>query len=163
MRKEYLVLIGGIASIFLIFILIFSLDIFSKINFNLPQLPQTSQQIQTKKDEEKSKEPGKNSIQPVNLTKVENTFYSNFELNLNNEKIGEKNVIFLKKNEIVTITFKAEDKDYEIFIEGYNLNLKISKGETKILQFQTVNEGNFSLLCQNCKNKNLGDIIIKNE
>jgi hypothetical protein len=72
-----------------------------------------------------------------------------------------KKKFMLKKNEILTLNFKALDKDYEIFIDGYNLFHKISKGESKTFQFQALNSGTFDIICLSCKNKKIGSIIIE--
>jgi hypothetical protein len=134
MKKFLLPLL--ILFIFLLIFLVFLFDLPSKISFKTNQ-----KKIETKE----------NIIQ---RTEIENVSYSFGDYLLEKEKLNEEK-IYAKKNEILTLNFKALDKDYEIFINGYNLFNKIPKGESKTFQFQALNSGTFDIICLNCKNKKL--------
>jgi hypothetical protein len=128
--------------IFILIFLVFIFDLPSKISFKTPQ---------------KETETKENKIQ---RTEIENISYSFGDYLLEKEKLNEEK-IYAKKNEILTLNFKALDKDYEIFIDGYNLFHKIPKGESKTFQFQALNSGTFDIICLSCKNKKIGSIIIE--
>ena len=128
--------------IFLLIFLVFVFDLPSKISFKTNQ-----KEIETKANK-------------IQRTEIENVSYSFGDYLLEKEKLNEEK-IYAKKNEILTLNFKALDKDYEIFIDGYNLFHKISKGESKTFQFQALNSGTFDIICLNCKNKKIGSIIIE--
>lgn len=128
--------------IFLLIFLVFVFDLPSKISFKTNQ-----KEIETKANK-------------IQRTEIENVSYSFGDYLLEKEKLNEEK-IYAKKNEILTLNFKALDKDYEIFIDGYNLFHKISKGESKTFQFQALNSGAFDIICLNCKNKKIGSIIIE--
>jgi len=128
--------------IFLLIFLVFVFDLPSKISFKTNQ-----KEIETKANK-------------IQRTEIENVSYSFSDYLLEKEKLNEEK-IYAKKNEILTLNFKALDKDYEIFIDGYNLFHKISKGESKTFQFQALNSGAFDIICLNCKNKKIGSIIIE--
>ncbi len=130
--------------IFLLIFLVFVFELPSKISFKTSQ-----KKVETQKDKIQRKE-------------IENVSYSFGDYLLEKEKLNEEK-IYAKKNEILTLNFKALDKDYEIFINGYNLFHKISKGESKTFQFQALNSGTFDIICENCKNKKIGSIIIEND
>ena len=128
--------------IFLLIFLVFVFDLPSKISFKTQQ-----KEIKTKANK-------------IQRTEIENISYSFGDYLLEKEKLNEEK-IYAKRNEILTLNFKALDKDYEIFIDGYNLFHKIPKGETKTFQFQALNSGAFDIICLNCKNKKIGSIIIE--
>lgn len=48
------------------------------------------------------------------------------------------------------INFTASDKDYDIVFPSYNMKATARKGETKVLEFQAVQEGDFTFYCQLC-------------
>jgi len=128
--------------IFLLIFLVFIFDLPSKISFKTHQ-----KEIETKANK-------------IQKTEIENISYSFGDFLLEKEKLNEEK-IYAKKNEILTLNFKALDKDYEISIDGYNLFHKIPKGESKTFQFQALNSGAFDIICLNCKNKKIGSIIIE--
>jgi hypothetical protein len=140
MKKFMLPLL--ILFIFLLIFLVFVFDLPSKISFKTNQ-----KEIETKANK-------------IQRTEIENVSYSFSDYLLEKEKLNEEK-IYAKKNEILTLNFKALDKDYEIFIDGYNLFHKIPKGESKTFQFQALNSGTFDIICLNCKNKKIGSIIIE--
>ncbi|GBD34731.1 hypothetical protein HRbin35_00475 [bacterium HR35] len=153
MKREYLIFLVGIIIVVLIFVLVFYFDIFSIISFKLPQKVKTSSKETIKVEETKI-------VQPSSSVKINETNYQNFNLDLENESLGEKNTIKASLNDVLTLNLTAKDKNYEIFIENYNLSSKIKKEETKTIQFQALEEGSFKIICNNCKNKLLGYIII---
>lgn len=67
-------------------------------------------------------------------------------------------------DDTIHINFTAVDKDYDIVFPSYNMKQTAKKGETKVLQFQAVQEGSFTYYCQMCGGENgptKGSIIIK--
>ena len=136
-----------------IFILVFYFDIFSKFSFKLPQSNKIISRESSKEKEEKI-------IQPSEEVEINKINYQNFNLILEDESLGEKNTIKASLNSILTLNLIAKDKTYEVLIDGYNLFSEIKKGETKTIQFQALREGDFKIICNNCKNKILGYIII---
>ncbi|MFA5131426.1 MAG: cupredoxin domain-containing protein [Patescibacteria group bacterium] len=67
-------------------------------------------------------------------------------------------------NDTMHINFSAVDKDYDIVFPSYNMKGVIKKGETKPMQFQASQEGNFVFYCDSCgglKSAATGSIIIK--
>ncbi len=153
MRKEYLIFLLGITLVAFIFILVFYFDIFSKFSFKLPQSNKIISRESSKEKEEKI-------IQPSEEVEINKINYQNFNLILEDESLGEKNTIKASLNSILTLNLIAKDKTYEVLIDGYNLFSEIKKGETKTIQFQALREGDFKIICNNCKNKILGYIII---
>ena len=144
MKSKIIFIFSGFLIIALFIFFVFVIDLPSKIYF------------------ETSKKPTEREENKVERAEIENVKYVTSDYFLENEKLNQEK-IYLKEKEIVTLNFKALDKDYEIFIEGYNLFHQIKKGETKIFQFQAVKGGSFDIICQNCRNKKIGVIIIENE
>jgi hypothetical protein len=66
------------------------------------------------------------------------------------------------QNDILSIKLTALDQDYDFYLEGYNLQVKAKKGETKIIEFQASNLGVYNFYCSLCstKEKPAGKIII---
>lgn len=50
----------------------------------------------------------------------------------------------------IHINFTAADKDYDIVFPSYNMKQTAKKGETKVLEFQALQEGDFTYYCQLC-------------
>jgi hypothetical protein len=50
----------------------------------------------------------------------------------------------------IHINFTAVDKDYDIVFPSYNMKTTALKGQTKILEFQAIQEGNFTYYCEMC-------------
>jgi heme/copper-type cytochrome/quinol oxidase subunit 2 len=80
---------------------------------------------------------------------------------------GENGTIFpvnfrAYQNDVINIRFTAVDQDYDFSIEGYNLQVKAKKGETKTIEFQTLNLGVYNFYCSLCstKEKPAGKIIV---
>ncbi|GIW67490.1 MAG: hypothetical protein KatS3mg096_358 [Candidatus Parcubacteria bacterium] len=64
------------------------------------------------------------------------------------------------QNDIINIKLTAVDKDYELRLEGYNLEVKAQKGETKTIEFQVLNPGVFNLYCSECRTEKVGNVIV---
>jgi heme/copper-type cytochrome/quinol oxidase subunit 2 len=66
------------------------------------------------------------------------------------------------QNDVINIKLTAIDQNYDFFLEGYNLQMKVKKGETKTIEFQALNLGVYNFYCSLCstKEKPAGKIII---
>jgi heme/copper-type cytochrome/quinol oxidase subunit 2 len=66
------------------------------------------------------------------------------------------------QNDVINIKLTAVDQDYDFFLEGYNLQVKAKKGETKTIEFQALNLGVYNFYCSLCstKEKPAGKIIV---
>jgi heme/copper-type cytochrome/quinol oxidase subunit 2 len=80
---------------------------------------------------------------------------------------GENGTIFpvnfrAYQNDIINIKLTAVDQDYDFSLEGYNLQVKAKKGETKTVEFQALNLGVYNFYCSLCstKEKPAGKIIV---
>lgn len=63
----------------------------------------------------------------------------------------------------IHVNFNAVDKDYDIVFPSYNMKQTATKGQTKILEFQAVQEGSFTYYCEMCGGANgptKGSIVI---
>ena len=101
----------------------------------------------------------KEAAQSAPQTKSKTKF---FEIKGENKGISPNNFI-VYKNDILNIKLTALDGDYDFFLEDYNLNLKANKGETKTIEFQTVNIGKFNIYCFLCSSKEepAGTLIVR--
>lgn len=50
----------------------------------------------------------------------------------------------------IHVNVTASDKDYDIVFPSYNMKGTIRKGETKVMEFQAVQEGDFTFYCEMC-------------
>lgn len=78
---------------------------------------------------------------------------------------GEKGIISpsmfrVYQNDIINIKLTAIDQDYDFKLEGYNLEIKVKKGETKTIEFQALNPGVFNFYCSLCKTEKMGNVIV---
>lgn len=64
------------------------------------------------------------------------------------------NKIIVGLGDIVHINFTAVDKDYDIVFPSYNMKQTARSGQTKILEFSAMAEGNFSYYCELCGGPN---------
>lgn len=66
------------------------------------------------------------------------------------------------QNDILNIKLTSVDKDYDFRLEGYNLEIKAGKGETKTIEFQATNIGRYPFYCSLCASQNqpAGHIIV---
>jgi len=74
--------------------------------------------------------------------------------------------IIARVGDTVHINFTAVDKDYDIVFPNYRMSQVAKKGQTKILEFQAQQEGDFLYYCQACGGPNsqtVGHIIIVNK
>ena len=60
------------------------------------------------------------------------------------------NKIIARIGDTVHVNFTAVDKDYDIVFPSYNMNQTAKKGQTKILEFQALQEGSFTYYCSSC-------------
>ena len=58
--------------------------------------------------------------------------------------------IIARVGDTVHVNFTAVDKDYDIVFPSYNMKQTAKKGQTKILEFQAVEEGSFLYYCNAC-------------
>ena len=71
--------------------------------------------------------------------------------------------IIARVGDTVHVNFTAVDKDYDIVFPSYNMKQVAKKGQTKILEFQAVEEGSFLYYCNACggeTSNTKGSIII---
>lgn len=71
--------------------------------------------------------------------------------------------IIANVGDTVHINFTAVDKGYDIVFPSYNMMQVAQKGETKILEFQALEDGSFLYYCDSCGGPNsatAGKIII---
>src|SRR5680860_139718 len=72
-----------------------------------------------------------------------------FEVRAEADKfIPEK--IIVNQGDTVHIDFTAVDKDYDFTLSGYNMKQAPKKGETKSLEFQALQDGDFIYYCSAC-------------
>lgn len=62
--------------------------------------------------------------------------------------IPEKMIV--NKGDTVHVEFTAVDKDYDLTISGYNMKQSPKQGETKSLEFQALQDGDFIYYCTTC-------------
>ena len=71
--------------------------------------------------------------------------------------------IIANVGDTVHINFTAVDKGYDIVFPSYNMMQVAQQGETKILEFQALEDGSFLYYCESCGGPNsaaVGKIII---
>jgi len=71
--------------------------------------------------------------------------------------------IIANVGDTVHINFTAVDKDYDIVFPSYNMKQVATQGQTKILEFQALEDGSFLYYCESCGGSNSatdGKIII---
>lgn len=71
--------------------------------------------------------------------------------------------IIARVGDTVHVNFTAVDKDYDIVFPSYNMSQVAKKGQTKILEFQAVEEGSFLYYCNACggeTSNTKGNIVI---
>ena len=97
----------------------------------------------------------------VSLSPTTENKLRNFELKGENDVLYPKEFI-VYQNDIVNIKLTAVDKNYDFFLEGYNLEIKANKGEMKRIELQAINLGIYNFYCYLCstKEKPAGKIIV---
>ncbi len=79
---------------------------------------------------------------------VESSF-RNFNISAEGGKfIPEK--IIVKVGDTVHVNFTAVDSDYDIVFPSYNMKQIAKKGQTKVLEFQALQDGSFTYYCEAC-------------
>ncbi|MFA5163045.1 MAG: cupredoxin domain-containing protein [Patescibacteria group bacterium] len=74
--------------------------------------------------------------------------------------------IIARVGDTVHVNFTAVDKDYDIIFPDYSMSQQAKMGQTKVLEFQALQEGDFLYYCQACGGPNstaVGHIIIVNK
>ncbi|MFA5024008.1 MAG: cupredoxin domain-containing protein [Patescibacteria group bacterium] len=90
------------------------------------------------------------------------TNFRSFEITAEGNKFTPTKII-VNRGDTIHINFKAVDKDYDIILKSYNLRQTALKGETKVLEFQAVQAGDYIYYCERCGGINgtaRGEIII---
>lgn len=65
--------------------------------------------------------------------------------------------------DMVHIELMAIDKDYDLVLSGYNMQINAAKGETRALEFQALQDGRFLYYCNSCggpESSAKGEIIV---
>jgi len=60
------------------------------------------------------------------------------------------NKVIVNSGDTVHIDFTAVDKSYDIIFPGYNMMQSAKAGETKVLEFQALRNGDFTYYCPSC-------------
>jgi plastocyanin len=58
--------------------------------------------------------------------------------------------IIVNLGDTVQVNFTAIDKDYDVVLSGYNMKQNIKKGDTRLFEFQALQDGDFIYYCQTC-------------
>jgi len=66
------------------------------------------------------------------------------------------------QDDIINIKLTAVDQDYDFRLDGYNIQMKANKGETKMVEFQVLNLGIYNFYCYLCRTKNdpAGKVVV---
>ncbi|MCX7589412.1 MAG: hypothetical protein N2Z85_00520 [Patescibacteria group bacterium] len=97
---------------------------------------------------------------------VSDSSIRSFKTIIANQNEFSPQIITAYKNDIIDFYIQAIDKDYDFFQPDYGYTLKISKGETKRVQFQVTAEGKFMFYCKSCGGPDkgpIGYIIVKSK
>ena len=90
------------------------------------------------------------------------TKFRSYDITANGGKF-EPSQITGRVGDTIHVNFKAVDKGYDIVFPSYNMKQVAAQGETKILEFQAVQEGSFTYYCDSCGGANSttkGTIVI---
>jgi len=68
--------------------------------------------------------------------------------------IFNPSTVIVNVGDTVHINFTPIDKTYDITLPDYGLKQTVAKGETKILEFQALNEGKYLYYCDLCGGAN---------
>lgn len=88
-----------------------------------------------------------------------------FNIKADQGKYSPSNIVAYV-GDTVHINFTAVDKDYDIVFPNYNMTQSVKQGQTKSLEFQALQEGNFLYYCESCGGPNsqtTGHIMIVNK
>jgi len=75
--------------------------------------------------------------------------FRDFNISAEND-VFVPNKIIANVGDTVHVDFTAVDKDYDIVFPSYNMMQRASAGQTKILEFQALQEGSFTYYCSSC-------------
>ena len=75
--------------------------------------------------------------------------FRDFNISAEND-VFVPNKIIANVGDTVHVDFTAVDKDYDIVFPSYNMMQRASVGQTKILEFQALQEGSFTYYCSSC-------------
>ncbi len=88
--------------------------------------------------------------------------FRSFDIKAENNTYTPSQIIG-RVGDTIHVNFTAVDKDYDIVFPSYNMKQTALKGQTKILEFQAVQEGSFTYYCDKCGGPNgptKGNIVI---
>ncbi len=71
--------------------------------------------------------------------------------------------IIVRMGDTVHINFSAVDSDYDFVLPSYGIRATVKKGETKVIEFYAVQDGNYVYYCETCggvNSKAKGEIVI---
>lgn len=72
--------------------------------------------------------------------------FRSFDISASSGKYNPSTII-VRRGDIVHINFKAQDGTYDIMFPDYGLWQQAKSGETKIIEFQAVTDGEFTFRC----------------
>lgn len=75
--------------------------------------------------------------------------FRDFNISAENDTFTPKKII-ANVGDTVHVDFTAVDKDYDIVFPSYDMMQTAKKGQTKILEFQALQEGSFTYYCSAC-------------
>lgn len=75
--------------------------------------------------------------------------FRNFNITAEGGKFVPEKII-VQVGDTVHVNFTAVDKDYDITFPSYNMKQTAKQGQTKILEFQAVQDGSFLYYCESC-------------
>lgn len=88
--------------------------------------------------------------------------YRRFEIRAESGRFSPYQII-ANVGDTVRIEFTAIDRDYDIVFQGNNMSAAAKQGETKVLEFQALMDGDFLYYCRSCggpEGEAKGNIII---
>jgi heme/copper-type cytochrome/quinol oxidase subunit 2 len=111
-------------------------------------------------------EPGATSV-PENVAVPSNVVpsvsgesaFRNFDISIENKKL-KPSIIVVNKMDVVTLNITAVDNDYSFEIPSYGISVPINKGQKRQIQFQATAEGQYDILCKNCKDGIGGTFVV---
>lgn len=104
--------------------------------------------VDTELSEEEKKEIALPTVVVPAAPGVESKF-RDFNISAENDVFVPSKII-ANVGDTVHVDFTAVDKDYDIVFPSYNMMQKASMGQTKILEFQALQEGSFTYYCSSC-------------
>ena len=113
---------------------------------------------------EKNEKINENIVSPSENILIDDkirTNFKTFDVEIKNDQFLPS-ILRVYKNDVLEINLKSLDKDYDIYLESYNLKIFLKKDEIKTVNFQALKEGIFNFYCSLCENKEkiVGKIIV---